>query len=673
MKNGVYYIQGITVQNCGGSNGGGALATQSNLYFTDTRWFNNNATNGGAIGLNHAQLYLYGINQFSNNSATGSGGAIWLKNSAVILHGEEKFSGNSVGGSTSAAGANIYAVPSTLCLVVVPPLGTPPPLTSANVSALPLVYVDGSVDCGVVVCDGSSANPYNQLQSALDETLHFGGQIYVKPGIYSGNGNVNLTVNNHEVVLVSPWPSTVGSVVFDCMNLHYGFIVTNSYLNFADVTIQNCTTTSMEGGGAIYSNNSDLVLTNVNFNSNSAPRGSGGAIYLYNSAVEILAGSFTDNTNGFGGGAVNVLVSTLSITNGTIFVDNVRTENTVVVADDLECIESSLDSDGSINFQLGQGGLDSCSDSFSSKNTLAVFPGSLDTLLFPKNRTSGDIQSNVFAGLEFDSIVELDTSGTPIESTRITKAQLTWDVEVDNNTMGQWQVQYDAFGPAVQFLRIIHTFFYLNGTFLPFGGGGGGTGGGGTGSALYVEEGTIKTTIELALWPFLSPSNSLLLTLTADANMAVTSFAEDNVSTIANGTSFTIKTALTTITFGTLDYGVYDGLTKVGPVMVTPTLVSTGVNFGFRFAAFDLWAAYDPQFGVILGGTGGGDGSSGGGSFGDGSGSSLGLILGLSLGLGLSAMGVVVIVVLGVTGVSAYVTRQRWLSHRVATAEMAHF
>jgi len=655
----------VTVQNCrSGSSAGGATATLSNLQLADTRWINNTGVNGGALGLNNVgQLYLFGTNQFFGNTASISGGAIWLNDSAVFLDGQEIFSGNSVDGNFSASSANIESDPSSL--IVIPYQGGPlPPFSSGTLGMLPVVYVDGRIYCGgTAICDGTPERPYNNLQIALEVTQSFGGQIYILPGVYSGGANVNLIINNHEVVQIAPWPNISGEVIFDCMNEFFGFITFGSYLNFADVTYQNCTTTSTQGGGAIFSNNSYIGLTNVNFYSNSAPSGSGGAIFLYNSAVNIVGGAFEDNLSHLGGGALTIEVSTLSLSNGTLFVDNVRSEsNGANVITDLECVNASLTRDGTVEVQVGQ--LFRCSDSFQSKSALAIFPGSLNTVLYPKN-ASGDIQGDIYAGLDFESIVELDNSGTPIEATRLTKSQLSWGVQISNTTHGQFQVEYDAFGPNVQFLSIIHTFFYLNGTFFPFGEGGGGPGGAevGTWPPLFVEEGTIKTTIEIALWPFQSPSNSLLLTLFANSHLPITFFDQKPV---ANGTSFTIKTEVSTISFGTLDFGVYDDLTKVGPVNVTASQLPNGVVFGFQFSFFELWAAYDPQFGVILGGTGGGDASEGDGSLGDGGGPSK-LLLGLSIGLPLGALLFIIVGIPCIIGaiISIRMYRRHKLNSRV--------
>ena len=642
------------MQNCVGSFAGGAYATESNLALKNTRWINNTGVNGGALAItNVGQLLLQGTNQFLNNSASISGGALYLNTSGVILTGNEKFDGNSVRGSRSGLGANIYADLSSF--IVVPPSGWVPPFSEGTKGPLPVLYVDANANClGIPACNGSITNPFNQFQTALEMTNAFGGRIYLRPGIYSGSANVNQFLNNQETTTILPWPNQPGQVIFDCMNEFFGFIAIDGYFNIADVTIQNCTTTSTEGGGALFSNNSYIDLTNVNFFSNSAPNGSGGAIYLYNSAVNIVGGVFKNNVNSGGGGAITMEVSLLSIANGTLFVDNLRYEYGMKVEDNLDCVNSSVSSDRSIALQLGQGALAACSDSFQSKSTVAVFPGSLDTLLFPKN-ASGHIQSNIFAAVDFDSIVELDSSGTPINSTRLTKSDLTWGVQINNNSaQGNYEVRYNAFGPKVQFLSIIHNFFYVNGTYPPFGGGGGGPGWGGL--SIFVQEGTIKTTIEIALWPFQSPSNSLLLTLFANSHLPITFFDQKPV---ANGTSFTIKTELTTISFGTLDFGVYDDLTKVGPVRVSVSRLPECVSFGFQFSFFELWAAYDPSFGVTLGGTGGGDGEDGG----DGDGAPSSVLLGLSIGLPVGALVFTIVGILAIFGIIFGVRRYqryRW-------------
>ena len=140
-------------------------------------------------------------------------------------------------------------------------------------------------------------------------------------------------------------------------------------------------------------------------------------------------------------------------------------------------------------------------------------------------------------------------------------------------------VHYEALGP-VQFMRVVHIFFPFNGSYVPLGGS----------SRINVQAGTIKTSFEIAMWPFQSSSNSLLLTLTAKTNSPITELRRSAAS-INNETEFAIKTESLTLNFGVLNLAVYDSLTTVRSISFNASTIESGVAFKFLFSSFDTWMA----------------------------------------------------------------------------------
>jgi len=591
-----------------GTQGGGAIILNSSLQMKNTCWINNTATVGGALAFYEGVGYMSGVNIFLNNSATDSGGAIWIYNSSTVsLDGEEEFSGNSIGGNPTSPDANVYADEVSGGTLWYPVNGTVPPYTEGFYTEFPVTYVDASTNCTAVGgCNGTASRPFNNIFDALDYGYtEFGGQIYLMPGTYTGSGNTNLDLYPGNDYFISAWPGMAGDVVIDCQGNGFAMNTQNGNFVLTNVTIQNCASTYQDGGGAIYANNASMVLTNVNFISNSANYG--GAMSIIESTVVINGGGFYNNTATSDGGAIDVVQSGIRLAGDVIFSGNKIAGAGV---NDLSCQQAVIQNDGTVSFTFDS---PSCEVSLSSTSTLAVFPGSLNGILFPRKGSSGSIQANVFAELAFDSVVELNASAgmIPIESTRLTKQNLSWTLSLVNDTES-FNLKYSAFGPLLQYVQIDHAFFVQDSLYTPLG----------ATSPLSIGEGTIKTSISIAFWPFLSPSNRLAVTLTANASQPVTQFIPITQSLNNGSLGFLIQTDDLTVSFNSVDYAVYDDVANVGGVSITPTTLSTGVSFQFDFKSFTTWMAFDPQFGVVLGGTANGDGST-----------NVGLIVGLTIGL----------------------------------------
>lgn len=634
-------LQDITVANCVGGNGGGLSGNQIGLYLSQTRWINNTARNGGAMFLYWSDATLTGVNYFINNTASIAAGAVY-GNYVTILHLDA--SDFIASGNDAPKAGN----PSNFFLDSVGGIQytgnkAPQYAVGPNIPA-PEYYIDSRVNCARVLCDGSALHPYSSLVNATLKVYFVGGTLNVMPGIYTGPNNIQQTFSDANVVL-QQWPNTSGEVIIDCQHQGWGIWLYDLAITITNITLRNCINlnrpdgTEVYGGGALLAQFTRLTLSNVNFINNSARVGSGGALYMTLSELIIEGGSFVNNTAQREGGAVMLQNAVARVSQDALFLGNSINGS---VVQDLSCASANVQNDGTVSFTLGQ--TTNCFVSATSATTTAVFPGSLAGILYPHN-VAGDIQQDLFAVLDFVSIVELDSATrAPIETTRLFKQDLEWTLTVTNSSKFI-VLEYDAFGPAHQFLAIIHTFFVESGTFTPLGA---------TLQPSDVAAGVIKTSIEVAMWDFQSPANYLVITLEAATSAPIVSFTQQTAGSASSPTEFVLRTADITVTLSALSFAVYDSLTNVGEVAVQANGSTTSVAFQFVFSSFDLWVSYDPQFGVLLGGeedvSGGADGST--------SSAPLGLILGLSLGLSSSALLFVVFVVV-IAGTAMHVWRVR--------------
>jgi len=203
-----------------------------------------------------------------------------------------------------------------------------------------IIYVDDDGP-GEPTEDGSSANPYDTIQEAVD-IVPVDGTIIVLDGTYTGSGNNQINFNGKALTLKSE--NGPQSCIIDCQYgpqafylINYetndsaiqGFTITNGYafeggaiyLDYASPTIKDCIFTnnqaygSMTGGGAIHCSNASPLIDNCRFTKNHA--------YHFGGAIQIRAGSsptithsaFIENDVDDGGGAIYISVSSANIQN----------------------------------------------------------------------------------------------------------------------------------------------------------------------------------------------------------------------------------------------------------------------------------------------------------------------------------------------------------------------
>ncbi len=199
---------------------------------------------------------------------------------------------------------------------------------------LPEIYVDAGVHDPSA--DGSAEHPFDRIQTAIDVALD-GMTVIVKPGIYAGGRNRNLTLNGKAITIRSLDPNdpeVVQSTIIACESVsgvpHRAF----SFLHGEDAstvlegvtieggaaemggaifckdsspTVRGCIIQGCEAyeyGGAIYCEESAARIVNCDIRQNSA-RKTGGGIYLgTNCSTTVSSCTLTGNNAGQSGGGL---------------------------------------------------------------------------------------------------------------------------------------------------------------------------------------------------------------------------------------------------------------------------------------------------------------------------------------------------------------------------------
>ena len=148
---------------------------------------------------------------------------------------------------------------------------------------------------------------YTTIQAAINACKD-SDTVIVAPGIYSGLGNRNITLNGKSITVCSTDPSDpqiVNTTVIDCQGSGHGFIF---YMGEnADSTVTGLTITNGYAllGGAVYCyNNSSPSITNCLITNNSAVFGGGIACANSETYPEITNCRITANSALIGGGAI---------------------------------------------------------------------------------------------------------------------------------------------------------------------------------------------------------------------------------------------------------------------------------------------------------------------------------------------------------------------------------
>ncbi|MDR0912647.1 MAG: hypothetical protein LBM96_08645, partial [Methanobrevibacter sp.] len=321
---------------------GGAIAASdsSNITITNSNFYNNSGSNGGAIFTNNSNIILLNsINNFNNNfgfinSKAINGGAIYSINSYLNL------TNINLNNNTAFFGAAIFANQS---------IHRDGSGSGGFDGDLPLIHIFNSS----IRNNNASIGAIYGIESNFDiETVNFTNNIASNSAAaFYITTNSNLTIvnsifNNNtakgkdNTLEGSPDSDVYGGAIYLGNNSYLE--VDNSLFNLNNILISNIN--NFGYGGAIYINESDFNITNSNFtrnilnnSQNAMPTNLyGGAIYINgNSSIGAngnldlelnhkgnIRGSIFNNNTAIGNGGAIYLLNFILNVNNSIFTKN---------------------------------------------------------------------------------------------------------------------------------------------------------------------------------------------------------------------------------------------------------------------------------------------------------------------------------------------------------------
>ncbi len=180
-------------------------------------------------------------------------------------------------------------------------------------------YVNNEIGVDTTLNDQGKTpeKPFKTIQYGIDEAGN-GDTVLVADGIYTGNGNKNLTWDGNVKHITVKSENGPENCIIDCENDGRGFTF-YTHQNSTDVisgfTIKNGHT---DNGGGIYCFSSSPTITNCTISGNTASHYNGGGIYCQYSSPTIINCTISGNTASSGGGIYCYDYSSPTITNCTI-------------------------------------------------------------------------------------------------------------------------------------------------------------------------------------------------------------------------------------------------------------------------------------------------------------------------------------------------------------------
>ena len=173
----------------------------------------------------------------------------------------------------------------------------------SGVSADSTVYVNATV--GSDANPGTSDLPYLTINKGIG-SVDENGTVNIANGVYSGDGNTNITISRNMNIIGQSQEKTVingtgtnwifnissgVNVIIQNMTITNGTIINDKEMGYTEPTY----------GGAIY-NSGNLTVTNCTFTDNTADYG--GAIYNTGTIITLGGCNFTGNNASYYGGAI---------------------------------------------------------------------------------------------------------------------------------------------------------------------------------------------------------------------------------------------------------------------------------------------------------------------------------------------------------------------------------
>ena len=187
------------------------------------------------------------------------------------------------------------------------------------------IYVDQSA---ALNGDGSSGNPFNNLNSALD-SANSGDTIYIAPGTYVGEDNIGLTITKR-LNLVK---NGNGEAIFDAQNNGGIFTIVANSFNITGLTFTRASASALVFLNGLVDSRIDTV-----FKDNKNTGGDGAAVFVRGYVSDtVFSGSYLNNAANGDGGAIYAEGIVSCVFNAYFKNNTAKADGGAIAADVMSC------------------------------------------------------------------------------------------------------------------------------------------------------------------------------------------------------------------------------------------------------------------------------------------------------------------------------------------------
>jgi hypothetical protein len=194
-------------------------------------------------------------------------------------------------------------------------------MSVASPAVANVIYVDcnGLNDPGT----GTIEDPFRRIQAGIDAAVS-SDTVWIKPGIYTGQGNYDLDTQGKSIIVRSSDPNdpnVVARTTIDPNQQGRGFYIhsgEDANCIISGLTIRNGRIAIGDNGAGIYCYDSNLVISNCVIRDCMAEGGSGGGICFDYSNATVINCTITGNIADYYGGGISCRFASPTITGCTI-------------------------------------------------------------------------------------------------------------------------------------------------------------------------------------------------------------------------------------------------------------------------------------------------------------------------------------------------------------------
>ena len=331
---------------------GGALWVSNNSIITlsgSNMFVNNSAMSGGAISVLDSTIFLAGVSRFEGNHVLNNGGAVFARNATLIFSNTATFIHNRAQELTG--GAIVLDSGSILLLERHGNLYFRENFARSVGGAM---FINNSTAqmWGQLVIQWNSADQGALAVSTFSTVICYGKSLYIENSAYEG-GAVSVVSDSQMFLSNSEFEKNYANNGGGALS-----ITTNGYVNIKNSRIVNNSAGSV--GGAIHLATGILEFAGINYiEHNMGPRGGGIETFIRSLIIFTGNNHFINNTSSDYGGALSAGgFTTISIQGNLSFINNTGHEGgaVFVVSSTIEfdhCVQCHVIFDGNVAERQG--------------------------------------------------------------------------------------------------------------------------------------------------------------------------------------------------------------------------------------------------------------------------------------------------------------------------------